>query len=349
MKINRFFYVGMIILSQNLIVSADEIDFNSINTYKGQEITAENILELAPKPPLALENKVQKFLRERPRVAHILSGADYYKTIGSSDKAPYSLDLSQNSPDTPIIAGYFGPIKNALHAAGIHNWRGQNFVIPLDDTIIKASGFSNRRENINAYLRQTDPTQSYGKSITPAQLEKFKNEVGQTTYQTISRIAYWLRIKEIKAALNLDRICVPDKYLIRIPGRPAEVNDTNYVVGEAALRGAKPFDQTDLVEDPEVILQLMQVIGYANLWDINSNNILALNGQACIVDTEQPNVAVPTNFFLKDLKGQKGIGRHGWCELGNNIIQPYGEQHPECDLTQVKTLKKLMEESIQQA
>lgn len=338
----------IVLLCYSPLSLSNEIDYNSGNTYQGQEITAENILQLIPEPPHELEAKVQTYLKQKPILANIISGADYYNKIMFFDKAPFTLDFQPDTPDRPIVDLYFKTMESYIRQAGLPTKPGQNFVIPLGDHIIKASGFFNRRENINAYLRQTDPTQTHGKTILPAQLEKFNKEVGKT-YQTISRVAYWLRLKELKETLNLDRICLPDKYLVHIPGRPLQVDDTNYVVAETALDDAVPFDQTDLAQDPEVIQQLTQAIGYAHLWDINSRNILVSGDKACIVDTEQPNVGVPTKFFLKDLKGKKGEHRGGWDELETNIIRPYAKSHPDIDLSKVRAVKHLIEESIKQA
>lgn len=322
---------------------AQDLDFASTNTYQGTEITPENILKFDPQPPGDLKAKVEEFLTKNDILSNILSGDSYYQKIMYYPKAPFALDFSQQTADQDLKQLYFGNMANVLkNRYGITKSLGANFVLPFgDDWVIKASGFSNRRENIGNQLDK-----SYGAGFTQSELEKFKADIGKT-YQTISRRAYWLRAHEAKEKLKLDRICLPQEYLIHIPGRPNQIDDTNYVIVEEKIKDAKPITQTSLAVDPEVIQQLTQLIGYTALWDINSQNIIVSGDKACAIDLEQPNVYRPTNFFNKNVGLHRAFLKQGWKQLEDNIIKQYANEH-KADVKDLVEEKKLIEESIQQ-
>ena len=324
---------------------AQDLDFGSTNTYKGKQITAENILELAPQAPADVKAQVDEFLTKNLILSNILSGESYYQKIMFYPKAPFSIAFSQpGDVDKELQQLYFGSMSQKLKTIwGINKPNiGSNFVIPMGDWFVKVSGFSNRRENIINELGLP-----YGSNITQANLEKFKAGMGKT-YQTISRMAYWLRAKEAKEKLKLNRICLPQEYLVHIPGRPTQVDDTNYVIIEEKIKNAKPITQTDLATDPEVIEQLVQLIGYAALWDINPNNILANEDMTCTVDLEQPNVYNPSNFFDKNTGLHRAFMEQGWKELEDNIIKPAAAAQKK-DVKDLLEEKKLMQESIKQS
>lgn len=321
------------------------LDFASANTYYGQEITPENIIQLAPKIESEVTAIVENFLIKNNPLGNILSGASYYNPILFYDKVPFTLDFAQQTADQEAKQAYFGTMRATFTKLGLNLKPGANYIIDLNDAwIIKASGFSNRLNNINLQVGN-----KYGSNITSQQLAEFKRMTdGGKTYQTISRLAYWLRAQEAKEKLGLDRICLPKQYLVHIPGRPHIVEDTNYVIVEEKIRDTKPLTDTPLAGDPEVIQQLTQLIGYTALWDINANNLLVKGNQVCIIDTEQPSVHKPLDFFHKDMSVHRDNVGHGWGELESHIIKPYGQTHQK-DVTELLELKNAVQMSIQNA
>lgn len=295
----------------------EKLNFASTNTYKGEIINAESILRLAPHAPEDVVRLTQGYLLQRPKAARYFSGQVYYQKVPGYDKAPFAINLEQ---EASLKEAFFGERKRQMDAEGVINRvGGPNFVIDLNPNwLLKVSGFGNRRENIN---KEQSPAESYawGSSVSQDALDAFIKKGGKT-YQTISRMAYWLRAKEAQTVLGLDRICLPEQYLVHIPDRPEHVDDTNYVIVEQTITGAKPLTETPLACDPEIISQLTQIIGYTALWDINPNNILASNNNACIVDTEQPNNHKPSDFFMEDADVFRSNVGHGWAELTQNII-----------------------------
>lgn len=323
------------LLSITALIS-QEIDFSSGNTYNSCEITAENILSLVPATPESLISEVHNFCDKDPRILPMLSGTDWYEKDRNFNRAP----LTVTSREDAIYTSFWGSRREYSKTLG--NKSNYNFVLPLNsEWLIKASGGGNRRENINSYFGH-----EYGTALSQEQIERFILECGKT-YQTVSRMAYWLRSKEIKNKLNLNRVGVPKKYLVRLPNRSAHIDDTNYVVVAKNIAGAVPITQTDLPRDPEVIKQLTQWIGYSAAWSVNPENILAHENKAWVVDLEQPNVHKPTDFFHKNIEIHRSNVLHGWNELETNIIVPYGETHA-VDMSQILEEKKRIQEQIQQ-
>ena len=63
------------------LAAAESNDIHCSYTYNGQAMTPENILELAPKVPQDIEQKVQNFFAQKPDFAYIFSGESYYTKI----------------------------------------------------------------------------------------------------------------------------------------------------------------------------------------------------------------------------------------------------------------------------
>lgn len=315
-------------------------DFASSNTYHGDAITAENILQIAPRVPQEIAALVENFLTKNKPLGNILSGVSYYKPILFYDKAPFALDFSSQHADSDPKQVYFGATLNAFAKLKLNLKPGPNYILQIsNDWILKASGFSNRRENINAQVGNP-----YGATVTTDQLEKFKSLIGKT-FQTISRMAYWLRAQEAIEKFGLNRICLPKEYLVHIPDRPAVIEDANYVIVEEKITG-KPIMDTDLAGDPEVIRQLTQLIGYTALWDINQSNVIVLGNRVCIVDMEQPNVHKPLDFFHKDISIHRSNVIHGWEVLENTIIKPYAQRHNK-NVKELLDVKRAAQKRIQ--
>ena len=111
-------------------------------------------------------------------------------------------------------------------------------------------------------------------------------------------------IKEALEKYNLDRIALPNMYLVHIPGRPTEpVSDNNYVIVEAKIDGdtlscaRHVWDHEILKNDPERMRQFDIVKKYADLWDNSGANYMIRQNVLYPIDTEQPNNQPPSNFL----------------------------------------------------
>jgi hypothetical protein len=306
------------------------LDFASANSYYGQEITPDTILKMAPKPNEKLTEDAQKYLKDHPGLIKLFSGSFYYEPLDSEKfgtVTPYNLSFypQETEKDKDAKAAFQELRTSTLKAAGIDPAKlpGSNYTVDLnDDWLIKASSRANRVENINSSVGNP-----YGATVTPQQLEAFKKMTGGgKTYQTISRLAYWLRLREAKKELKLNRICLPKQYLVHIPGRPTEVEDQNYVIVERKIKGGRDFKDSPLAVDKELMKQLTWLIGYAALWDLSDHNILIKDGKACMIDVEQPNVHKPLEFFHKNTQTHRSNVDHGWAEVRNRIIKPYADK-----------------------
>jgi hypothetical protein len=327
------------VFTQKLILTALLAATSVIATppsmYHGKPINAETLLELIPPIPGELKTKIEEAFKRHPELSSVLSGESYSRIIPGTSHAPFSIDFDQISTEDrqyffeplrkrlattiPIPAGKLGPLVN-------------NFTIPLDEQLfIKASGLLNRRANILHEMGLNNQDHE----LPQAKLDEFMATKGGRTFQTISRMVYLLRAKQAKEELHLDRICLPEKYLMHIPGRPTDLDDTNYIVVAKKLSNVTPILDTDLLKDKTVVTQLAQVIRGASSWDIHGGNVVAQGDKACLIDFEQPNAFKPSEF------GRGGI-MGGGIEGLKNLIKDYAKKS-NLDKTSLEELTKLVD------
>jgi hypothetical protein len=264
-------------------------------------IDKNNILQLAPAVPREVKEAVDQFFSQKPTMVNVLSGVSYTRILPGTSHAPFSMNFQALSSDDTRL--FFEPLKQNLTAAGINVSEGvhgkismlQNFTLPLNDTwLIKASGLLNRRANIlhEMGLNNSDH------ELPQAELDDFMLHHDGQTFQTLSRMAYWLRLKNCKETAKnpLNHIGLQEKYLVHIPKRPDFAADTNYVVVAQKIQNAQPITKTTLLENPAVVAQVTYAICGASLWDINENNVVAADNKVYFIDTEQPNCWPPSKF-----------------------------------------------------
>lgn len=98
----------------------------------------------------------------------------------------------------------------------------------------------------------------------------------------ICRIEGMEKIRSCIETYSLDLITVPQKYIYHIPGRPQELNDSNYYIVEPKLAFKKNLPFTVLE-----VQQLQTIITHTGYSDLKKSNILRLeNNQIAIIDTE---------------------------------------------------------------
>jgi len=295
-----------------------------------QEITIDNILELAPAMPEQVKTIIENFFNQHPKLLPLLSGSAYYEQLPKTDHAPFSMNFNKPSSKDKK---FFSTMKKASSDVEAKILKRKykalynNLVINVDGRwLIKTSSLFNRRANIYHEMGLKHSSSKLPKT----ELEKFITTKGGRTFQTISRMIYWLRARQAQELLHLDRIYLPQKYFMHIPGRPTIIDDTNYVVVAEKIAGARPILETNLLDDREIVAQLTHVIINASLFDIHGDNVLAKNGQACLIDFEQPNSCKPSEF------GRKNSTQRGISGL-RALINSYAEKTNQ-DLTSLHTL-----------
>lgn len=315
--------------------------FASTNTYKGEPITSENILGLSEAPE-EVRIFIQGWLEQHPDTAAIMSGQEAFE---GENPVP------TREPKERV--GYYRATQERLRKEGLQNLsRSSNTVVMVGDTVIKASSELNREKNIATGLFGLP----YGSGVSSEQFKEFKEKHGGKTYQTVSRIAYALRAREACEKFNLNRLTVPEKYLVHIPGTSTDLADTNYVaVAKKTENIVADLQEHALSLDSEVIRQLTILIGYTALWNHvgSAGNIFVIEDpktkeqKLCYHDTEQPNVHSPADFFHKKAAVHFSNVHHGWNELKTQIIESYATHlATSIDQTNLSDDKKALLKSL---
>jgi hypothetical protein len=126
---------------------------------------------------------------------------------------------------------------------------------------------------------------------------------GETpTYQTTSRAAYFLILKEFLNRAKLKHITIPETHLVYYPGVPENVRDDYVLILEKDLPAGLTKITSDLAKNlsDEMLSELIQTIIATGLWSINDNLFLDKREKIYVVDLEQPNNSAAKDFFHKD-------------------------------------------------
>ncbi len=267
------------------------------STYLGQQLTPENLPVLAPQMPNDDCAKVRTWISSVRPILHELM-----KLERPLLKMPFvNPDLSQ--------CGYFSPqiinrvLKREQH---LRNMSTNNYIfdVPGTNYVAQIAGRENRVTNL---LAANDPDQEE-LTLTDAPQAMWDRVITKWphTYQTVSRLAVYLRAKEAIERFNLDKIKIPRTYLVGLNGNlPREATDDNSIVIQEKRPNAKPVIKLAPNEyrsiTPEAVRQLAIVTIYAALWDMYWDNVLfdVSTGLFVISDFEQPKISNPCYFFLK--------------------------------------------------
>jgi len=273
---------SMLLLSMLFVGgSSRAVQGTLINTYHGVPITAQTILELTPSPTVTLQHAITVWLYA------------YKPLIMALVHAPVH--------DAPNVLKERSDVLNeCIRSCGLQNVSKWNFVMPVELTVdgelkrylVKIAGPVNRRENYNKLL---------GKSASSViALSEYQSLVAThrtATYQHISRVACWLRLREWYMQNLQAQIFVPRVYLIHIPGQPSMVSDENYIVLEEWVNSIGTPDT-----HPHIFLaalsDLKRAAAYAGLWDIASKQfVITQDNKVAPIDFELPHDCNPEDFF----------------------------------------------------
>lgn len=272
--------------------------------YKGQEITPENLYEFAPKAAEEIATNVRQSFENNPRL----------KALLENPKSWTQAHLRQR-----LLLNYLR-----------HNANGKsnsNYVFVLeahDGLFVKISGHVNRLVNL---LRDELGEQKgfYGLlkgNLSEEEIDKI--DTNKPTYQTASRIAYNLLIKQfLTNHPEVQNLSTPEIYLVTLDGTN-NVSDTNAIILERKLKNLilleDYLEENKLTE--ETINHLAQLITECGLWYIQENLFVHNNQILILSNTEQPNKACPSAAFFKPTNKNQFNDDYEWNTI-TGLIQLY--------------------------
>jgi len=195
------------------------------------------------------------------------------------------------------------------------------FEVPNANCLIKIAGLPNR---VCTLIKSTG-TDPYDKSgLQKLDLNKIEHV---STYQTISRIAYFLSMMNVlnDKGLVKHQIIVPKTYLLPIPGRANTVSDDNFFVVQEKIPNLRPLDLSDLakMKDKDLQQTLKELYAIAQtgvFWNVKADSLMSNNkGNIIPLDFEQPNNSDPRQFFNKDEGTRARLAGDGLRRLQNMI------------------------------
>lgn len=185
----------------------------------------------------------------------------------------------------------------------------------------------------------------------PGAVQSFQTIIAtKTRYQGISRVLMARKIANFVTQEGLNLIKVPQKFLYPLPTAPVnleltiggvsypEICDDNYIViaqeipnlpqdvnlNQALVtsmvnKGAYNYADFIKPEYADLIEQLIQVITYAGVWNVNPDNVFVVAGQFALIDLEKGGLGGFEDkfFFHKDqaeVNRNSSAGFDGLCE-----------------------------------
>lgn len=272
----------------------------SHNTYNKLIINACSILDLAPQMPQEKGiTKTETWI------------AQHATNIKQWTETPELTSLSQ------VCTRHYLNQLDAIKPLGYTNYStGSNLSLDTgDNTIVKISSLTNRLYTLHKLATGKDPywdtELKKGIHFSEFPFEQMTAS-GIPTFQHISILAHYLRLKEVIEQKKLKHIKAVPSYPWHIPGQPLNTADSNYVVvqpkyGEhiQEIRNLTQEKQIAIINNlsPETLSELHQAIEYAALWDVRNNLMVNTNdtNELWYADFEQPNNS--GEFFYKGAKG----------------------------------------------
>jgi len=270
----------------------------SHNTYKNIEINPISLLKISPEMPIALKKRVHECVNK------------YQDLITKLVTTPHPLTHENRKQKTrdnfAIIKEYEdrGEVKNLSDFNYVLRFRDYpEFTIPINRWgsrvayWIHASGEGDPlNPNFNA------------DSVNCATFEYLPS------YQHCSRVAHYLRLKEIIEKDNFQYFKSTPTYFAHIPQKPQELSDENYVVIQKWIDDLKTLKEMAKEQAYEVkknipidaLNEIHKATIYAALWDIHSN--LAIDGKNpyyYMIDLEEPMNHKPQFFYFRGDEGKE--------------------------------------------
>ncbi len=278
---------------------------SSIDTYKGQKITAQTLVALAPKPAPEVARAFNQWMIKHKKVVAALTHLVVWGDAEKREKRYRMLLL-------------------LIKKANLESMSRHSFIFPIEVTVngvrkkycVKIPGIGVLLANYNAAVK-TCKMPFADLSFFEYLALKVKRKL--TTYQGVSRVPTMLRLQEWIAAHPESRFVAPASYLVHIPGRPRELSDKNYVVIEEWIDGiGTARDHPKLVL--EAVPELREASTYSGLWDIFPEQfVITKEYKIACIDTEQtPNMPF-TYFFHKNRRKYEGTLEVGQKQIDKMV------------------------------
>lgn len=310
------------------------------NTYEGNVITPGILQQLQerenPLPP-RIERKVKNFV-SRKKLGRLLSGADQQQTFYCGQM--------------PERVALRDALDAELAKAGVKNLavNSYTFDVPNADAVLKKTRVPVSRHNllVTSDCNKWEGRPAWDDKRIPTQdeFDRWKEELKGRIYQNTSRAMVALRAQEAIRKLGLDHlVTVPKTYLVHIPGRPYEIDDTNYIVVEKKFGEQTKWEEHPLALDEDTIRAMVKLIASTGWWTMN-HAAGVVDDKICYYDNELPNAHAINQVFFKGKKGRehfRQLVQIGWNELEDQIMKPYAEQHKDDPEIQAKFQKVLAE------
>lgn len=262
------------------------------NTYNGTAITPETLYNLMPQLPDADRIALEAWLTTpgaQPLLSQLLSFAGFpnWQAKMQTDNARLQ---TMNMPNTS-------------------QWN-YVFKLPKQNFVIKIGGPINRLQSI-LMAHGFWPGEQPNKPISKVD-----------TYQTASRAAYYLILKELIENRKLNYVGTPETYLIRFPNSAKTIDDEHVFILQKTIPASAQKLTPELAKTlpDEAVSEIVQTIIGGGLWSIPNNLFLdtetnKLHVVIQFVDLEQPNNSAPADFFHKNATRYYGNLRAGLEEF----------------------------------
>lgn len=309
--------------SISVINAADSLNY----TYKGQEITPDNLFELANLPEFKLGEAIDELVR------------------AWVDINPQLFDRLLNNPALWSQAYFLtnANIKFLNYVLQGNNFGDSNYIFSpgsdvfgydLSNVIVRIACHGHRLVNL---LRQHGERDwFYGSYVRGIQLpDELDAEINtqEATYQTASIMARYILAKTFLQDTGIQDIAVPLTFLLTRDGS-SDVSDENSIIVTEKISGLvrleKFVQENDLTEAQ--IVHLLEFILGASIWDICSNTYVK-DGVVYVIDLEQPNNCSPDMAFFK--VNQDGLqDSNEWNAMSGitkfyNVLVKYGKSGQE--------------------
>jgi hypothetical protein len=292
------------------------------STYLGEQLTPASLPMLAP----------QLSKRDLQIIRAWLSDPLCHKTIKGLVHLQWPL-----AGITGNFAKQQRGINLLLQLQGMPNLSRWNYIFDIQETryVMQIAGVLNRVKNLLVF---NDPNldDPHLQDKTPDDLCDKAIVMQSSTYQTVSRMAHYLRALEAIDKFKLDEIVLPRTYIIGIDeDLPAEVHDENSVIIQEKITDVTPVrdivDQIAETITEKAVKQLLILAIYAGLWDLNANLLFdKATGRFAISDFEQPQCSNPRYFFHKREAHVIGNIRNGIYQV-NGLLGKYPHLHSICE------------------
>jgi len=358
----------------SVVFMAANIQAMDPKMFRGSIIDAQTIKGMAPEAPEDVNKHATTWLKDNPEFARTALG--YQRLVGLTDeeKAQGLLSATRKTYDATQAL-----ILEKTGAKNMSDWNCA-FRLPTNRKwVVKAAGVANIRQNVNraaAHVKarlageldkELNPSlyYNYNAALTHEDYDRLKQNLEESqcdsemvdgqavvrkdapkTFQTVSRMAYHLRLQEVIEQENLPLV-LPAMHFVHIPGRPKAMSDRNYVILERHLKG---LTEVSLIT-PEEDVAIKRAIEYSGLFGLNTGSLKRTKfGELAVLDLEQPNNSNPLAFFHKTLgtynayKGNYEAGLRDYDEHFKDAIKAGKEQRQRAENADKKAQRKLDEQ-----